>query len=110
MTAKEPETSDVVLLNGPTEDGGGVQVVRAREGKVEIGEVRPLVHGKPITGEVVTLTPRPDTPRVCDVQVQISPPTARSGPAQIATATYRNNWDATFGEGPPKKSPPTALN
>jgi hypothetical protein len=102
MAAKAPDPDDVVLLHSPTEDGGGVRVVRAREGQVEVGEVRPLAEGKPITGEVVTLTPRPDTPRVCDVCVQHSSPRPKkmppkAGPAQVATDAYRDHWEATFG-------------
>jgi hypothetical protein len=98
MAAKDQD-ADVVLLHSPTEDGGGVRVVRARQGQVEVGEVRPLADGKPITGEVVTLQPRPDAPRVCDVSVQYTQKEGRAtaGPAQVATEAYRDNWEATFG-------------
>ena len=98
MTEKD-QGADVVLLHSPTEDGGGVRVLRARRGEVELGEVRPLAEGKPISGEVVTLKPRPEAPRVCDVDVQYAANEARAtaGPAQVATAAYRDNWEATFG-------------
>jgi hypothetical protein len=91
--------ADVVLLHSPTEDGGGVRVVRARQGQVEVGEVRPLTEGKPIAGEVVTLKPRPEAPRICDVSVQheTKKPARTDGPAQVATDAYRDNWEATFG-------------
>jgi len=98
MAAKDQD-ADVVLLHSPTEDGGGVRVVRSRQGQVEVGEVRPLPDGKPITGEVVTLQPRQDAPRVCDVSVQYTSKETRTtaGPAQVATDAYRDNWEATFG-------------
>ena len=107
---------DVVYLHSPTEDGDGVRVLRARHGKVEVGEVRPIAEGKPLSGEIVTLRPRDDAPRVCDVKVEYTPePAARAegatGPAQVATAKYRDNWEAIFGaetSDPTKK--PAALN
>ena len=101
--ADEPK-SDVVLLHSPTDDGNGMKVLRAREGKIETGEVRPLEEGKPLTGDVVTLCPREGTPRGCDVKVQYQakPETkpgakAHAGPAQVATDTYRDNWETIFG-------------
>jgi hypothetical protein len=106
---------DVVLLCGPTEDGGGVQVLRARENRVETGEVRPMKDGQPITGEVVRLSQRTEEPRVCDVEVlhQSAARTAskkdepsqgqarrgtRGGPAQVATKAYRDQWSRVFGD------------
>jgi hypothetical protein len=108
---------DVVYLHSPTEDGDGVRVVRARQGRVEVGEVRPIAEGKPLSGEIVTLRPREDAPRVCDVKVEYTTPqpaAARAegakGPAQVATAKYRDNWDAIFGADPDKPKNPAALN
>jgi len=67
----ESKPQDVVLLHSPTEDGEGIRVLRARQQHdesaraneeaacvVEVGEVRPLKEGKPISGEVVRLKPR----------------------------------------------------
>ncbi|MDB5216676.1 MAG: hypothetical protein JWO86_4603 [Myxococcaceae bacterium] len=108
--AKDKAT-DVVLLGPPTADGGGVHVLRARDEKVETGELRALQEGRPITGEVVTLSPRKDNPRVCDVTDSYRPPTSAAaghkGPANVATEAYRQGWDEVFG----KKSssvPPSA--
>jgi hypothetical protein len=91
-------TKDVVLLGPPTADGDGVHVLRAREERIEAGELRNLVQGKPITGEVVALSPRKDNPRVCDVtdSYKAKTPPEPSGPAQVATKAYRENWDETF--------------
>ncbi len=90
--------SDVVVITGQTPDGAGLGVVRVREGQAEVGSVRPLEHGKPIHGEVVTLHPRKDLPVVCDVEVDVPAPATlrRGGPPQVATDTYRKNWDVIF--------------
>lgn len=99
-----PESKDVVLLGPPTADGAGVHVVRAREQRLEVGELRALEQGRPIRGDVVTLAPRKDTPRICDVTDSYTPPSsaalspqkATKGPAQVATKAYRDNWDEVF--------------
>jgi hypothetical protein len=102
--------ADVVLLGPPTADGGGVHVLRARAEKLETGELRALQEGRPITGEVVTLSPRKDNPRVCDVTDSYQPPAmanAHKGPATVATDAYRDGWDEVFGKKP-SPVPPTA--
>jgi hypothetical protein len=106
-------TEDVALVCGVTNDGQGVEVIRKRGERIETGTVRPLEPGKPIHGEVVRLRPRPQMPLVCDIDVEYSgaarvaarsdvaerPPTlaANTGPAQVATESYRKNWDAVYG-------------
>jgi hypothetical protein len=106
--APAPAPDDVVLLHSPTEDGEGQRVIRAREGRLEVGEVRPLKEGRPISGEVVSLTPRADAPRVCDVKVHVKvPETApnalpHKGPARVSSGAYREGWDALFGARPAK--------
>jgi len=98
--AKEatPPSNDVVLLGPPTADGAGVHVLRARDERIETGELRNLEEGKPVTGEIVTLAPRKENPRVCDVKESYRPPTAAKlkGPAQVATKEYRDNWEEVF--------------
>ncbi len=106
-TPEKPK-GDVVLLGPPTADGEGVRVLRAREDRIEAGEVRPVKDGAPIHGEIVRLTPREGAPQVCDVEVTYSPPkktptatlTGRGkGPAQVASRDYRDHWDEIFGKG-----------
>ena len=108
-TAKAP--TDVVLLGPPTTDGAGIHVIRAREERIETGELRALQEGRPITGEIVTLQPRKDNPRVCDVKESYAPPPAKGaaslglghkGPANVATDAYRDGWDEVFGKNAPK--------
>lgn len=110
-----PPSSDVALIHGVAPDGDGFQILRARENRVELGVVRPLREGAPITGEVVTLRPRANFPALCDVETHYKPalpqaaqtdttePTApllaaRTGPAQVATDDYRRNWDAIWSK------------
>jgi len=93
---------DVVLLGPPTADGAGVHVIRAREERIETGELRALQEGKPIVGEVVTLKPRKENPRVCDVADSFSSEGGRShkGPARVSSQAYRDGWDEIFGSKP----------
>ena len=114
MSEGAPESKasdfDVVMLHGPTEDGAGSKVVRARPGRIEAGEVRPMVEGKPLVpgGEVVHLERRADAKGLFDVRVDYKVPDkteepasasspSRTGPAQVATPAYRDSWDRTFG-------------
>ena len=118
--AEKPQKtgSDVVLIHGVTEDGKGLNVLRARDERIEVGQVRPLEEGKPLTGDVVRLTPRPDAPYLCDVETEVrvkapaqsvarrsstsaapnAPASAprRHGPPQVASDAYRRNWDAIW--------------
>lgn len=119
-TADDPhhnplEQADVALLAGPTADGKGVTVLRAKRGRLEAGEVRPLEPGKPIVGEVVSLKPRKSFPLLCDVETHVDVQAAvaqprprestveskvhRSGPPQVASDAYRRNWDAIYRHG-----------
>jgi hypothetical protein len=108
-----PGSRDVALIRGRTADGEGLSVIRQRDDQVEFGAVRPLKEGAPIHGEVVTLKPRPEFPLLCDVDVAYSPPEQaadvakrsegpRRGPAQVASESYRTNWDAIWSR-PAKK-------
>lgn len=111
--ARERETptgSDVVVLGRALPDREAVSVLRVRDGRAELGALQPLRHGKPIQGELVTLTPRPELPIVCDVKVELSVPDAvkepaRHGPAQVASDRYRANWDAIWAKGPGSERP-----
>ena len=101
----EAEGFDVVLVHGKTADGEGASVLRARPGRIEAGEVRPLRDGQPLTGggEVVRLAARAGTPNVYDVDVQCevpksaAAPSEAAGPPQVATLAYRESWERTFG-------------
>jgi hypothetical protein len=104
---EDDSTYDVVVMHGPTDDGEGTRVLRARPGRVEPGEVRPMREGRPVAagGEIVRLEQRADAPALFDVHVDyvvpaaVAPPKDRpqDGPPQVATPAYRENWELTFG-------------
>lgn len=101
-------SSDVVLVHGRTEDKKGLRVLRARNEQLEIGEVRPIEEGKPLQGDIVRLKPRPGLPLVCDVETEFkapAPPTGarHPGPARVATAAYRQNWDTIWNRPSEKR-------
>ena len=108
---KKPK--DLVLVHSPTDDGAGVNVLRARREGLEVGTMRPLEEGRPIHGEVVKLTPRPEMPMLFDAETEVpavaasqndkpgsaAPEAERgtsAGPAQVASDTYRKNWDVIW--------------
>jgi hypothetical protein len=106
--AQASSGDDVVVVHGVTRDGEGLAVVRKRQDRLELGAVHPLKEGKAIHGEVVRLKPRAECPLVCDVEVcvpkssaehasnassELAAPDGRKGPAQVASARYRENWD-----------------
>jgi len=95
----EKAAADVVLMHGRTEDGEGIRVLRAREGKVEAGELRAMKQGVPLaSGEVVCLSQRAEHPLLWDVKVQCRVETGKGhgGPARVASRAYRRNWDSIF--------------
>jgi hypothetical protein len=114
MNPKPPRTrrtSDIAILQGPTEDGLGARVVRVKDGAVSAGEVRPAREGEPLAQrELVRLKPLHAELPICEVEVLHGPaepaPSANSssssskaspGPARVATDTYRKNWGTVFG-------------
>ena len=110
--ANAPAT-DVVLLGPPTADGAGIHVLRARDQRIEAGELRALQEGRPFTGEIVTLRPRESNPHVCDVTDSYAPSASAAppaqlghkGPAKVATNAYREGWDEIFGAKPKAPGP-----
>lgn len=111
-TAAKPspeKAEDVALVCGVSDDGHGVDIIRKRGERIETGTVRRLEPGKPIHGEVVRLKPREHAPLVCDVEVELAAPSPSaappsSGPAQVATESYRKNWDAVYGRSKKQRS------
>lgn len=109
----EAKSSDTLLIHGVSPDGERLAVLRAREDRVEAGVVQRVKEGESITGELVRLKPRPEFPLLCDVEVELPSPSQRKpdaprlshgGPAQVATTSYRANWDAIWSRG--KKGAP----
>ncbi|MBM4377139.1 MAG: hypothetical protein FJ095_18825 [Deltaproteobacteria bacterium] len=88
---------DVVFVYGQADDGD-YGVIRKRDDEIELGRLRAVKEGQPLHGEVVSLKPRPESPRLFDVDLvyDARPEKPRSGPAQVATRSYRDNWDRIF--------------
>jgi hypothetical protein len=109
--APSAAASDVALIHGVSADGA-LHVIRRRGERLEAGALKPLREGTPIQSEVVSLKPRASCPMLCDVEVHYAPPQSaqaearpapaaplsaqRKGPAQVATASYRDNWDSSW--------------
>jgi hypothetical protein len=99
---------DLALVYGPAEDGEGYRVLRKRAGgdAVEAGVLLPLRHGRAISGEVVRLEARKESPLLFDVEtddeLSTTPPSRAShaGPPQITTDDYRRGWDVIWGSRP----------
>jgi hypothetical protein len=98
-------SKDLAFVYAPAEDGEGYRILRKRgdSDAVEAGTLRPLKAGRAITGEVVHLAPRAESPQLfdCETDEELSTPTgpatAQAGPAQVASDEYRRGWDAIWG-------------
>jgi hypothetical protein len=90
---------DVAFVMGKNADG--VHILRRRDenAPIEAGLLQPLVEGKPITGELISMRRREDVPFLFDVKSEIPAPEPRSTgrPSQVATDSYRKGWDAIWG-------------
>ena len=91
---------DVVFLHSPSEDGKGIRVIRAREDALECAEIRPVVEGEPLKGDLVRLKRRQEHSRLFDVETVFSqePPRQATlkGPARVTTHSFREGWDTVF--------------
>jgi hypothetical protein len=93
----------VAFIYAKDEEGMHVLRRRSEDGPIEAGVVRPLVEGRPITEEVVSLRSRSDAPFLFDVKTELEPTQPREprpagdGPSQVATDSYRKGWDTIFG-------------
>lgn len=128
-TTEKPR--DVVLVNGQTEHG--LSVVRLRDERIEVGELRDVREGSPIYGELVKLSPRAEHPRMFDAEVIARGPEAQAqapaaivktppalperasgvehdagrhkGPPRVTTEAFREGWESVFGARRPKSAP-----
>jgi hypothetical protein len=103
-SASPPDAKDMVMIHSPHDDGQGYNVLRMREGAVELGAIRNIREGAPIHGDVVSLSQRKEHERLYNVETLVKSPrpadASRHGPAQVATDRYRTNWDNIFGKAP----------
>jgi len=98
-----PPAGDIALVFGKNEQG--VHILRRRDenAPIEAGLLQPLVEGRPITGELISMRQRDDMPFVYDVKSEMAAPEMAGpeqrghGPSQVATDSYRKGWDAIWG-------------
>jgi len=97
-----PPPGDIAMVFGKNEQG--VHILRRREenAPLETGLLQPLVEGRPISGELISMRQREDLPFIYDVKSELPASEtgagARSpGPSQVATDSYRKGWDAIWG-------------
>jgi hypothetical protein len=101
-------SGDVAVVFG--KDVNGVHILRRRDenSPVEAGLLQPLVEGRPISGELVTMKRRDDLPFLFDGKSELPGPetatetatetrSSHGGPSQVATESYRKGWDAIWG-------------
>lgn len=91
---KSDDDLDVAVL-GPEVDGGGRLVIRQQGDQVSAGVLHPLDENRPVTGELVTLSPRGDG----SYRVE----SHGKGPAKVSSPGYRQGWDNVFGAKPKKQ-------
>ncbi len=97
-SSKDPR--DRLYVHSQSEHGG-YRVVRSRDDRVEVGELRSVREGQPIVGELVKLTPTEEHDAVFDVEVLMEAPqpkTEHAGPVRVSSAAYRTGWDRVFGK------------
>jgi hypothetical protein len=96
-------SGDVAMVWGRNENGLYILRRRTEEAPVEAGLLQPLVEGRPINGEVISMRRRGDLPFLFDVRTEVAAPEATEptpishGPSQVATESYRRGWDAIWG-------------
>jgi hypothetical protein len=93
---------DVALVWGKNADGVHILRRRNENAPVEAGLLQPLVEGRPITGELVSMRQREDMPYLYDVKSEMPAPASAEQrstgrPAKVATDQYRKGWDAIWG-------------
>ena len=100
---------DVLLVHGISRTASGpvAHVLRKRGDQLEAGCLRPMESGKPLTGDLVRLRPRPQLPLLFDVEVEVASPLAAQpssrdavGPARASSSRYRRGWESIWGSDP----------
>jgi hypothetical protein len=104
---RRPPSGDIALVWGKNADG--VHILRRRDenAPVEAGLLQPLVEGRPITGELISMRQREDMPFLYDVKSELPRPSRaprparrRSRPSHIARAGTPSGADANSRPAP----------
>lgn len=99
------------MVGAVSDDGKRALVLRKKGDELSMGELAPLEAGKPITGEVVSLSQREEHPALYDVKSEYVPPQRDTvGPARVSTKSYRDGWDSLWGQKGRKRRPSEQAN
>jgi len=109
------EGDDVVFIHGVDEQRRELHVLRKKGDEFGLGVVRPVEEGRPVSGDIVRLKPRPKLPMICDVEEILPLPAPpgpggrlHAGPPRVSTEAYRRGWELVFGG--PKAPDPAEVN
>lgn len=83
---------------GPVQPDGSVPVFRKTEAGLEVGKVQLLEEGKPIMGELVSLTACEDGDGHWMESLDVGKAGSSGGPAMVNSKKYRDGWDGLFGK------------
>lgn len=98
VTKDAPQSDDTLLVGAVSDDGKRALVLRKKGEELSVGELGPLEEGKPITGEVVSLSQREEHPALFDVKTEYAPKQRDGvGPARVSNQSYRDGWDTLWG-------------
>lgn len=99
---KPNEDGDLALVGPPDEEGVRPVLRRHSNDSWSGGRIIPLKEGKPILGELVTLTEREGGGFTMKPMLNNDEPvkveTTKDGPAMVNSQVFRNGWDNIFGQ------------
>ena len=74
---------DVAFVMGKNADGVHIMRRRDENAPIEAGLLQPLVEGRPITGELISMRRREDMPFLFDVKSEMAAPDVRTAPGAV---------------------------
>lgn len=100
----DDDTPDRLVNLGHCE-GNTYHAATVKDGKtVRVGHARLVQDGQPLPQNCDVYHVEPDTGRVVSTtRIGKGSKVQDTGPAQVATQQYRDNWDAIFGANKPSK-------
>ena len=97
MNKKDADKSEVAMILHQTEDHA-VVIHGTEEHPVGVRCLTKHKEGDPLQGDIFTLKERPDGKYNMERTHIPAPMFSRSGPAQVASPAYRENFDKIFGK------------
>ncbi len=100
-TSASKKADDVALVVGASKDASQVAVLRKKGDEVSAAVLQAPEAGQPVTGDLVSLRPREDSP-LFDVETVYEAPkggetaSKGTGHSRPATDQYRKGWDRIF--------------